>query len=167
MFFGGCNDVWACGIVILLAHAGAGLVQQDWEQQWAYLVDSCVWMRTLDMPTRVGKFHKLDNYVQTPGIDAVVVLVGAEHARFPDPVRFLIRTCRWHSVTHPAVQQYALVGSVAALHTALPEGKSLQTICQGFNVLGVHTTAKPRCGPMTLLRMCQVDHGRNGQQSCS
>ena len=77
---------------------------------------------------------------------AVVVFMGAAQSGLDDDVQRNIQVCAWDSRLHQAVQQYALVGSIATLDTALREDTTIVSMCQKhkFTFLSVHTTDRPR-----------------------
>lgn len=113
---------------------------------WRFLEETSAWLDTVHIPRDAQKFAQLDLYRMQSSTSAVVVLMGAAHSRLDDVVRRNIRIFAFDSSLNPAVQQYALVGSIAALDTALREDTTVVSMCQkhGFTFLSVHTTDTPR-----------------------
>lgn len=113
---------------------------------WRFLEETSAWLYTVHIPRDAQKFAQLDLHRIQSSTSAVVVLMGAAHSRLDDVVRRNIRIFAFDSSLNPAVQQYALVGSIAALDTALREDTTVVSMCQkhGFTVLSVHTTDTPR-----------------------
>ena len=131
---------------ILLVCIGTAAALQKWEEQWQFLKETCAWLHTLGLPRDAQKFDRLDLYRQQSNASAVVVFVGAAQSARDDLVQHNIAICALDSNSNPAVQQYALVGSIALLDTALREAKSIESEIQkfGFAFQSVHTTDRPR-----------------------
>ena len=107
---------------------------------------SGAWLQTLGIPRDARKFAQLDLHRMQSSTSDVIVFVGAAQSRVDDVVQLNIQICDLDSRHNPAVHQYALVGSIATLDTALTEGTTIVSMCQkdGFAFQSVHTTDRPR-----------------------
>ena len=128
----------------LFVCVGTAAAQQ--ERVWRFLEETSAWLYTLQIPRDAQKFAQLDLHRMQSSTSAVVVFMGAAQSRLNDVVRRNIKICALDSSLNPAVQQYALVGSIATLDTALREDTTVVSMCQkhGFTFLSVHTTDTPR-----------------------
>lgn len=135
----------------LLLCVGTAAAQQEWVKQWQFLQGTSAWLHTLGIPRDAQKFDKLDVYRQQSKASAVVVFMGAAQSQADKLVQLNIDICALHSRNNPAVQQYALVGSIATLDTVLSRSTSIVSLCQESNFIfqSVHTTDTPRYAAST------------------
>jgi len=145
----------------LLLCVGTAAAQQEWVKQWQFLQGTSAWLHTLGIPRDAQKFDKLDVYRQQSKASAVVVFMGAAQSQADNMgaaqsqadklVQLNIDICALHSRNNPAVQQYALVGSIATLDTVLSRSTSIVSLCQESNFIfqSVHTTDTPRYAAST------------------
>ena len=129
--------------ILELVCAGTAAAQ---ERVWRFLEETSAWLYTLQIPRDAQKVARLDLHRGQCSTSAMVVFMGAAQSQLD--VRRNIQIFDLDSSLNPAVQQYALVGSIAALDTALREDTTVDfvSMCQkhGFTFLSVHTTDTPR-----------------------